>query len=88
MTTWTVTFFIAIYRAMIYYNTIIITVTLFMSISSQVASIRAEKTFPPCESDSIEEQIKPMLDWAHGGFLPKGQEGLKPREDTGKNTLS
>ncbi|KAG1962003.1 DNA (cytosine-5)-methyltransferase 3B [Pimephales promelas] len=22
-----------------------------------------------------------MLDWAHGGFLPKGQEGLKPREN-------
>lgn len=48
----------------------------------EVASIRAEKTFTTCESDSIEEQIKPMLDWAHGGFLPKGQEGLKPREDT------
>ncbi|XP_050951793.1 DNA (cytosine-5)-methyltransferase 3B isoform X2 [Labeo rohita] len=47
----------------------------------EVASIRAEKTFPPCESDSLEEQIKPMLDWAHNGFLPKGQEGLKPREN-------
>ncbi|XP_039508657.1 DNA (cytosine-5)-methyltransferase 3B isoform X2 [Pimephales promelas] len=49
--------------------------------SLEVASIRAEKTFPPSESDSLEEQIKPMLDWAHGGFLPKGQEGLKPREN-------
>ncbi|XP_067226767.1 DNA (cytosine-5)-methyltransferase 3B isoform X3 [Chanodichthys erythropterus] len=47
----------------------------------EVASIRAEKTFPPCEADSLEEQIKPMLDWAHGGFMPKGQEGLKPREN-------
>uniref|UniRef100_A0A8C1UAP3 DNA (cytosine-5-)-methyltransferase n=1 Tax=Cyprinus carpio TaxID=7962 RepID=A0A8C1UAP3_CYPCA len=47
----------------------------------EVASIRAEKTFPPSESDSLEEQIKPMLDWAHNGFLPKGQEGLKPREN-------
>uniref|UniRef100_A0A672Q4I6 DNA (cytosine-5-)-methyltransferase n=1 Tax=Sinocyclocheilus grahami TaxID=75366 RepID=A0A672Q4I6_SINGR len=47
----------------------------------EVASLRAEKTFPPCESDSLEEQIKPMLDWAHNGFLPKGQEGLKPREN-------
>uniref|UniRef100_A0A673FTL5 DNA (cytosine-5-)-methyltransferase n=1 Tax=Sinocyclocheilus rhinocerous TaxID=307959 RepID=A0A673FTL5_9TELE len=47
----------------------------------EVASIRAEKTFPPCESDSLEEQIKPTLDWAHNGFLPKGQEGLKPREN-------
>ncbi|XP_016151358.1 DNA (cytosine-5)-methyltransferase 3B-like isoform X2 [Sinocyclocheilus grahami] len=47
----------------------------------EVASIRAENTFPPCESDSLEEQIKPMLDWAHNGFLPKGQEGLKPSEN-------
>uniref|UniRef100_A0A671QYE6 DNA (cytosine-5-)-methyltransferase n=1 Tax=Sinocyclocheilus anshuiensis TaxID=1608454 RepID=A0A671QYE6_9TELE len=51
----------------------------------EVASIRAEKTFPPCESDSLEEQIKPMLDWAHNGFLPKGQEGLKPRENAGEH---
>uniref|UniRef100_A0A8C0Y9R8 DNA (cytosine-5-)-methyltransferase n=1 Tax=Cyprinus carpio carpio TaxID=630221 RepID=A0A8C0Y9R8_CYPCA len=50
----------------------------------EVASIRAEKTFPPSESDSLEEQIKPMLDWAHNGFLPKGQEGLKPRENKSK----
>ncbi|XP_077070334.1 DNA (cytosine-5)-methyltransferase 3B isoform X2 [Siphateles boraxobius] len=49
--------------------------------SLEVASIRAKKTFPPSESDSLEEQIKPMLDWAHGGFMPKGQEGLKPREN-------
>ncbi|XP_056305127.1 DNA (cytosine-5)-methyltransferase 3B isoform X5 [Danio aesculapii] len=47
----------------------------------EVASLRAEKTFPPSEADGLEEQIKPMLDWAHGGFLPKGQEGLKPREN-------
>uniref|UniRef100_A0A673KE83 DNA (cytosine-5-)-methyltransferase n=1 Tax=Sinocyclocheilus rhinocerous TaxID=307959 RepID=A0A673KE83_9TELE len=52
----------------------------------EVASLRAEKTFPPCESDSLEEQIKPMLDWAHNGFLPKGQEGLKPRENAGEHT--
>ncbi|KAK7128672.1 hypothetical protein R3I94_017038 [Phoxinus phoxinus] len=49
--------------------------------SLEVASIRAEKTFPPSESDNLEEQIKPMLDWAHGGFMPKGQEGLKPRDN-------
>uniref|UniRef100_A0A8C1VZ55 DNA (cytosine-5-)-methyltransferase n=1 Tax=Cyprinus carpio TaxID=7962 RepID=A0A8C1VZ55_CYPCA len=36
--------------------------------------------------DSLEEQIKPMLDWAHNGFLPKGQEGLKPRENAGEHT--
>ncbi len=27
-----------------------------------------------------------MLDWAHNGFLPKGQEGLKPRENAGEHT--
>uniref|UniRef100_A0AAX7TVX0 DNA (cytosine-5-)-methyltransferase n=1 Tax=Astatotilapia calliptera TaxID=8154 RepID=A0AAX7TVX0_ASTCA len=43
-----------------------------------MASIRAEKTFPPCKSNSPEDQVKPMLDWANGGFLPKGEEGLKP----------
>ncbi|TRY89877.1 hypothetical protein DNTS_030354 [Danionella cerebrum] len=48
----------------------------------EMASIRAEKTFLPNESDNVEDQIKPMLDWANGGFLPKGQEGLKPRENT------
>uniref|UniRef100_A0A673KHJ8 DNA (cytosine-5-)-methyltransferase n=1 Tax=Sinocyclocheilus rhinocerous TaxID=307959 RepID=A0A673KHJ8_9TELE len=53
----------------------------------EVASLRAEKTFPPCESDSLEEQIKPMLDWAHNGFLPKGQEGLKPRENAESSAL-
>uniref|UniRef100_A0A7N6F6I6 DNA (cytosine-5-)-methyltransferase n=1 Tax=Anabas testudineus TaxID=64144 RepID=A0A7N6F6I6_ANATE len=44
---------------------------------------RAEKTFPPCESDSPEDQVKPMLDWANGGFLPKGEEGLKPVHSAG-----
>uniref|UniRef100_A0AAR2M508 DNA (cytosine-5-)-methyltransferase n=1 Tax=Pygocentrus nattereri TaxID=42514 RepID=A0AAR2M508_PYGNA len=50
----------------------------------EMASIRAEKTFPPCESDNPEDQVKPMLDWAHSGFLPKGKEGLKPRENSGE----
>uniref|UniRef100_A0A668TRY6 DNA (cytosine-5-)-methyltransferase n=1 Tax=Oreochromis aureus TaxID=47969 RepID=A0A668TRY6_OREAU len=44
----------------------------------EMASIRAEKTFPPCKSSNPEDQVKPMLDWANGGFLPKGGEGLKP----------
>ncbi|XP_057685518.1 DNA (cytosine-5)-methyltransferase 3B isoform X2 [Corythoichthys intestinalis] len=48
----------------------------------EMASIRAEKEFPPCESDNPDEQVKPMLDWAQGGFLPKGQEGLKPKGGT------
>uniref|UniRef100_A0A3B3XF91 DNA (cytosine-5-)-methyltransferase n=1 Tax=Poecilia mexicana TaxID=48701 RepID=A0A3B3XF91_9TELE len=47
----------------------------------QMASVRAEKTFPPCETDNPEDQIKPMLDWANGGFQPKGEEGLKPTRE-------
>uniref|UniRef100_A0A4W5LZX6 DNA (cytosine-5-)-methyltransferase n=1 Tax=Hucho hucho TaxID=62062 RepID=A0A4W5LZX6_9TELE len=50
----------------------------------EMASLRAEKPFPPCESDGPEDQVKPMLDWANGGFLPKGQEGLKPTENPGE----
>lgn len=53
-------------------------------LSTQMASIRAEKTFSPCESDNPEDQVKPMLDWANGGFLPKGEEGLKPTHTTGE----
>uniref|UniRef100_A0AAQ5ZW88 DNA (cytosine-5-)-methyltransferase n=1 Tax=Amphiprion ocellaris TaxID=80972 RepID=A0AAQ5ZW88_AMPOC len=50
----------------------------------EMASSRAEKTFPPCESDNLEDQVKPMLDWANGGFLPKGEEGLKPTYSAGE----
>lgn len=50
----------------------------------QIASIRAEKSFSPCSSDNPEDQIKPMLDWANGGFLPKGEEGLKPTHTAGE----
>ncbi|XP_034447079.1 DNA (cytosine-5)-methyltransferase 3B isoform X1 [Hippoglossus hippoglossus] len=53
----------------------------------EMASIRAEKTFPPCESDGPEDQVKPMLDWANGGFLPKGEEGLKPTQGANSNPL-
>ena len=51
-----------------------------------MASNRAEKTFPPCESDHPEDQVKPMLDWANGGFLPKGEEGLKPTHSAGEQS--
>uniref|UniRef100_A0A669BX55 DNA (cytosine-5-)-methyltransferase n=1 Tax=Oreochromis niloticus TaxID=8128 RepID=A0A669BX55_ORENI len=50
----------------------------FQALEVSMASIRAEKTFPPCKSSNPEDQVKPMLDWANGGFLPKGGEGLKP----------
>ncbi|XP_068843749.1 DNA (cytosine-5)-methyltransferase 3B isoform X11 [Capricornis sumatraensis] len=42
------------------------------------ARIRAGKTFPSSPGDSLEDQLKPMLEWAHGGFKPTGVEGLKP----------
>uniref|UniRef100_A0A674DAX4 DNA (cytosine-5-)-methyltransferase n=1 Tax=Salmo trutta TaxID=8032 RepID=A0A674DAX4_SALTR len=51
------------------------------SVKKSMASLRAEKTFPQCESEGPEDQVKPMLDWAIGGFLPKGQEGLKPTDN-------
>nr|XP_010768823.1 PREDICTED: ADAMTS-like protein 4 [Notothenia coriiceps] len=52
-----------------------------------MSSIRAEKKFPPCETDNPEDQVKPMLDWANGGFLPKGGEGLKPTHSADSNPL-
>ncbi|XP_041589214.1 DNA (cytosine-5)-methyltransferase 3B isoform X5 [Vulpes lagopus] len=42
------------------------------------ARVRAGKTFPSNPGDSLEDQLKPMLEWAHGGFKPTGIEGLKP----------
>ncbi|XP_046895452.1 DNA (cytosine-5)-methyltransferase 3B isoform X1 [Hypomesus transpacificus] len=54
----------------------------------RMASVRAEQTFPHCESEGAEEQVKPMLDWAKGGFLPKGQEGLKPTHNPESSPLT
>ncbi|XP_054553058.1 DNA (cytosine-5)-methyltransferase 3B isoform X6 [Talpa occidentalis] len=45
------------------------------------ARVRAGKTFPSSPGDSLEDQLKPMLDWAHGGFKPTGVEGLKPNNN-------
>ncbi|XP_050999416.1 DNA (cytosine-5)-methyltransferase 3B isoform X3 [Acomys russatus] len=42
------------------------------------ARVRAGKTFPSSPGDSLEDQLKPMLEWAHGGFKPTGIDGLKP----------
>uniref|UniRef100_H2U2J2 DNA (cytosine-5-)-methyltransferase n=1 Tax=Takifugu rubripes TaxID=31033 RepID=H2U2J2_TAKRU len=60
------------------------TARLSSSCPPQIASIRAEKSFSPCSSDNPEDQIKPMLDWANGGFLPKGEEGLRPTHTAGE----
>ncbi|XP_031229130.1 DNA (cytosine-5)-methyltransferase 3B [Mastomys coucha] len=42
------------------------------------ARVRAGKTFPSSPGESLEDQLKPMLEWAQGGFKPTGIEGLKP----------
>lgn len=44
----------------------------------QKARVRAGKTFPSSPGESLEDQLKPMLEWAHGGLKPTGIEGLKP----------
>ncbi|KAG3263081.1 DNA methyltransferase 3 beta, transcript variant X3 [Ictidomys tridecemlineatus] len=49
------------------------------------ARVRAGKTFPSSPGDSLEDQLKPMLEWAHGGFKPTGIEGLKPNNNQPEN---
>ncbi|XP_004687345.1 PREDICTED: DNA (cytosine-5)-methyltransferase 3B isoform X3 [Condylura cristata] len=49
------------------------------------ARVRAGKLFPSNPGDSLEDQLKPMLDWAHGGFKPTGVEGLKPNNNQTEN---
>ncbi|XP_055122741.1 DNA (cytosine-5)-methyltransferase 3B isoform X2 [Symphalangus syndactylus] len=49
------------------------------------ARVRAGKTFPSSPGDSLEDQLKPMLEWAHGGFKPTGIEGLKPNNTQPEN---
>ncbi|XP_072800130.1 DNA (cytosine-5)-methyltransferase 3B isoform X2 [Vicugna pacos] len=49
------------------------------------ARIRAGKTFPSSPGDKLEDQLKPMLEWAHGGFKPTGIEGLKPNNKRPEN---
>ncbi|XP_035302418.1 DNA (cytosine-5)-methyltransferase 3B isoform X4 [Cricetulus griseus] len=49
------------------------------------ARVRAGKTFPSSPGDSLEDKLKPMLEWAHGGFKPTGIEGLKPNNKQPEN---
>lgn len=55
---------------------------LVVSVCLQVAAERAEKVFS-LKTDSTDELLRLMLDWAFGGFQPSGPDGLKPqsRED-------
>ncbi|XP_067163749.1 DNA (cytosine-5)-methyltransferase 3B isoform X1 [Apteryx mantelli] len=44
----------------------------------EVARSRSGKTFASAPGESLEEQLKPMIDWALTGFKPLGFKGLKP----------
>ncbi|XP_016098796.1 uncharacterized protein [Sinocyclocheilus grahami] len=48
--------------------------------SLQVASRRSRMFFSP-ETDSKDELLRVMLDWAFGGFEPLGPEGLQPQSE-------
>ncbi|XP_069728144.1 DNA (cytosine-5)-methyltransferase 3B isoform X2 [Phaenicophaeus curvirostris] len=44
----------------------------------EVARSRSGKTFAATPGESLEEQLKPMVDWALTGFKPLGLKGLRP----------
>ncbi|XP_033923005.1 DNA (cytosine-5)-methyltransferase 3B isoform X2 [Melopsittacus undulatus] len=44
----------------------------------EVARSRSGKTFSTSPGESLEEQLKPMVDWALTGFKPLGFKGLRP----------
>ncbi|NWI14474.1 DNM3B methyltransferase, partial [Crypturellus soui] len=49
----------------------------------QVAKSRSGKTFATSPGESLEEQLKPMIDWALTGFKPLGFKGLRPPKTPG-----
>ncbi|NWT70362.1 DNM3B methyltransferase, partial [Prunella himalayana] len=50
----------------------------------QVARSRSGKTFTTGPRESLEEQLKPMIDWAITGFKPLGLKGLRPPKGSGE----
>ncbi|NXF84715.1 DNM3B methyltransferase, partial [Eubucco bourcierii] len=44
----------------------------------EVARSRSGKTFSASPGESLEEQLRPMVDWALTGFKPLGFKGLRP----------
>ncbi|KAM9218777.1 DNA (cytosine-5)-methyltransferase 3B isoform 2-T2 [Leptosomus discolor] len=44
----------------------------------EVARSRSGKTFAAAPGESLEDQLKPMVDWALTGFKPLGLKGLRP----------
>uniref|UniRef100_A0A3P9ALP6 DNA (cytosine-5-)-methyltransferase n=1 Tax=Esox lucius TaxID=8010 RepID=A0A3P9ALP6_ESOLU len=51
----------------------------------ELAGERCEKSFQ--KAVNKEEELKLMLDWAHGGFLPTGPDGFAPPPATLNNTM-
>ncbi|NXE00707.1 DNM3B methyltransferase, partial [Chaetorhynchus papuensis] len=54
----------------------------------QVARSRSGKTFTIGPRESLEEQLKPMIDWAITGFKPLGLKGLRPPKGSGEVVAS
>ncbi|NXV52711.1 DNM3B methyltransferase, partial [Uria aalge] len=50
----------------------------------EVARSRSGKTFSAAPGESLEEQLKPMIDWALTGFKPLGLKGLRPPKTSGE----
>lgn len=63
-------------------------VTLSPSVHPQVARSRSGKTFTTGPRESLEEQLKPMIDWAVTGFKPLGLKGLQPPKGSGEMVVS
>ncbi|NXL71776.1 DNM3B methyltransferase, partial [Leptocoma aspasia] len=53
-----------------------------------VARSRSGKTFTTGPRESLEEQLKPMIDWAITGFKPLGLKGLRPPKGSGEVVAS
>eukprot|EP00075_Anas_platyrhynchos_P039287 XP_027328540.1 DNA (cytosine-5)-methyltransferase 3B isoform X5 [Anas platyrhynchos] len=54
---------------------------------SEVARSRSGKTFAATPGESLEEQLKPMIDWALTGFKPLGLKGLRPPKTSENGAL-
>ncbi|XP_042665308.1 DNA (cytosine-5)-methyltransferase 3B [Centrocercus urophasianus] len=53
----------------------------------EVARSRSGKTFTSAPGESLEEQLKPMIDWALTGFKPLGVKGLQPPKSSENGVL-
>ncbi|NWY53914.1 DNM3B methyltransferase, partial [Chionis minor] len=53
----------------------------------EVARSRSGKTFSAAPGESLEEQLKPMIDWALTGFKPLGLKGLRPPKTSENGAL-